>query len=428
MSVISKLRLKQYLDLNLNVLMIGLHGVGKTSVIKEIVEEAGLRWKYFSASTLDPWVDFVGVPKVVEQNNKDVLKLVRPLFIENDEVEFIFFDEFNRAPDKVINAVMELIQFRSINGHQLKNLKVIWAAINPEDDDDTYSVNHLDPAQLDRFPVHYHVPYKVDKQYFRDKYPAVADSFITWWEALPENIQKKVSPRRLDYAADAYVNSCRLEDFLPKESNVKKLRDALQTIPFKEQLDLVKTDADAEAFMRDMNNSTTLLDMIKLNDPVAVNFFMKFGKILPSELTAPFVDFIRSQKFDVANIKSLDDMINRIPDDKGDQRTVAIINNTDFSTIYKSAGSLETDLRTLANTKHNAVAKLANRCVDIIITLDAAELKRAFWVDQGLQAPTNLNKIMLILSRIGGFFTPKQRQFMNKKLFDNKITPTTMFL
>ena len=429
MSVFNKTTLRHYLDLSYNVLFIGLHGTGKTTVVKNLFEEAGLKWKYFSASTLDPWVDFVGVPRTVtDSDGEDVLKLVRPTFIQHDEVEAIFFDEFNRAPDKVINAVMELIQFRSINGHQLKNLKVIWAAINPEDDDDTYSVNHLDPAQLDRFPVHYHVPYKVDKQYFRDKYPAVADSFITWWEALPGNIQKKVSPRRLDYAADAYVNSCRLEDFLPKESNVKKLRDALQTIPFKERLDLVKTDADAEAFMRDMNNSTTLLDMIKLNDPVAVNFFMKFGKILPSELTAPFVDFIRSQKFDVANIKSLDDMINRIPDDKGDQRTVAIINNTDFSTIYKSAGSLETDLRTLANTKHNAVAKLANRCVDIIITLDAAELKRAFWVDQGLQAPTNLNKIMLILSRIGGFFTPKQRQFMNKKLFDNKITPTTMFL
>src|ERR1017187_2594601 len=124
-SVINEARIKQYLALEYNVLFIGLHGVGKTAVVKKVFTEAyGDRWKYFSASTLDPWVDFVGTPKSVDDpRGGQVLELIRPKFIKHDEVEAIFLDEFNRAPDKVINAVMELIQFRSINGHKLKNLK-----------------------------------------------------------------------------------------------------------------------------------------------------------------------------------------------------------------------------------------------------------------------------------------------------------------
>ena len=43
-------------------------------------------------------------------------------------------DEFSRAHKKVRNAVMELIQFKSINGRKFKNLKIVWAAINPDDD------------------------------------------------------------------------------------------------------------------------------------------------------------------------------------------------------------------------------------------------------------------------------------------------------
>ncbi len=48
---------------NLNVLFRGRAGVGKTAVVIETFNRHKLKWKYFSASTLDPWVDFVGVPK-----------------------------------------------------------------------------------------------------------------------------------------------------------------------------------------------------------------------------------------------------------------------------------------------------------------------------------------------------------------------------
>lgn len=423
-ALINQARLKQYLLLNYNVLFIGLHGVGKTAVIKQVFTETfGNRWRYFSASTLDPWVDFVGVPKVVESDGKSRLKLIRPDFIEDDQVEAIFFDEFNRAPDKVINAVMELIQFKSINGHKLNNLKVIWAAINPEDDDDTYSVNHLDPAHIDRFHVHLKVPYKVDVDYFVDKFPNTGQLFINWWNELPGDLQRMVSPRRLDYAADAYANGCRLEDFLPPESNVAKLRTLLKSLPFHDLIKGVATDAEAEAFVRDINNATKLLDLVKANDACAIDFFTKYGAKMPKELVEPFAEFVYARKNGFEVVTSLEELIDKLPNDKGNQGTAAIINNVHLDLLYKSGGSLENDLRALSHSKRNVVAKLANRICDVMITCQAQTIERIMWGMQGKTGnrKTNFHEIMLILSKIGGFFSHKQAQYINNKLYTRKI-------
>jgi predicted ATPase len=92
MAILNVDRLDQYLKLNYNVLFSGRHGVGKTAIVKETFEKAGLKWKYFSCSTLDPWVDLVGVPKVIDSPGRPpYLDLVRPLFIQDDQVEAFFF-------------------------------------------------------------------------------------------------------------------------------------------------------------------------------------------------------------------------------------------------------------------------------------------------------------------------------------------------
>ncbi len=129
-----------------NVLFVGEAGVGKTSIVKSCFEKHNLRWLYYSASTMDPWVDLVGIPKEVKlPDGTSYLDLIRPKEFQSDEVEALFFDEFNRSHKKVRNAVMELIQFKSINGKKFNNLKIVWAAINP--DDGNYDVEKLDPAQ-----------------------------------------------------------------------------------------------------------------------------------------------------------------------------------------------------------------------------------------------------------------------------------------
>ena len=430
-AVINKARLKQYAKLEYNVLMSSLHGVGKSTVIKEVFTELyGDRWVYFSASTLDPWVDFVGVPKVTEdETGKKTLELIRPAWCDRD-VEAIFLDEFSRAPDKVLNAVMELIQFKSINGHKLNNLKVVWGAVNPEDEDDTYSVNHLDPAQLDRFQVHYKVPDKIDEDYFFAKYPDTAAIFVQWWKDLPGDIQKLVSPRRVDYAAEAHANGCRLEDFLPFEANVSALRTLLKSLPFHEQVKTVTTDEEAGLFISNINNSTKLLDLVKANDSVAIEFFVKYGAKMPKELIEPFAEFVHARKNGFEIVNSLEELIDRLPNDKGNQGTAALINNVHLDTLYKMSGSLENDLRSLSTVKHQIVSKLANRCCDVLINCQSSTLERILWGMTGKAGNnlTNFHKIILVISKIGGFFSHQQKTYINKKLYNNKLVSDMNYL
>ena len=190
----------------MNVMFEGRRGVGKTAVVKDCFTRNGLRWKYFSAATMDPWVDFCGIPRAVTKDGREVLEFVLSPDFADDKVDALFFDEFNRAHKKVRDAVMELIQFKSINGRQFKNLKIVWAAINPpEEDGEKYQVEEMDPAILDRFHVHVHMPYKPDRKFFEEIYAQEGRAAVDWWNEQPEPVQRLISPRRLEYAVKASI-------------------------------------------------------------------------------------------------------------------------------------------------------------------------------------------------------------------------------
>lgn len=230
--ILNETHLNLYAKNNVNVLFSGRHGVGKTEIIKKIFN-ANFKdnWMYFSASTMDAWTDFVGAPKVVTRSDgKEVLRLVVPENFADDNIEALFFDEFNRSSDKTRNAVMELIQFKSINGRKFNNLKVIWAAVNPFDDEQTYDVEELDPAQLDRFPVQIDIPYKLDKTYFSSKYGILHKPFVEWWSSLPKEHQYDVSPRRLEDAIKIYSIDGDLNHVLRPHLNVNDLKKRIKAI------------------------------------------------------------------------------------------------------------------------------------------------------------------------------------------------------
>lgn len=271
---------------NRNVLFVGKQGVGKTSQIKACFERNGLEhgnnYLYFSASTLDPWVDLVGVPeKHVSSDGTSYLELVRPKALASGNVVAIFFDEFNRSPKKVRNAVMELMQFRSINGLVFPNLKCVWAAINPEDGE--YDVEKIDPAQKDRFHIIQELPYKPSREWFAKKYdPASADAAIEWWNDLPSEEKDKVSPRRLEYALDEFFIGGAVQDVLPVSCNTNKLLQSLKNGPIENKLkDLFenKNIAKAKAFLANDNNYHGSLKHI-LAEPAYLEFFVP---LMPKE-------------------------------------------------------------------------------------------------------------------------------------------------
>jgi MoxR-like ATPase len=316
---------------NKNVLFIGKHGVGKTAMVKDTFDRHKLNWRYFSASTMDPWVDFIGVPrektedkipeqfeiirelasidtnlayewvqsnwKMNEQSARSIvshalnrkqgltyLDLVRPQTFAAGEVEALFFDEYNRSQKKVRNAVMELIQFKSINGMKFPNLRIVWAAINPDDDEDqTYDVERLDPAQADRYHVAVEVPYKPNSDWFRQKYgQRTADAAIHWWEELPEEEKNRISPRRLQYALDVYQERGDIRDVLPFTANISKLTISLNTGPVTEKLENLMTSKDvveARGFLANENNYEAAMKYIPKSEKLTEYFI----PLLPKE-------------------------------------------------------------------------------------------------------------------------------------------------
>lgn len=218
-----------WIEKEYNVLFEGLPGVGKTARILEAFKRNNLVYKYFSASTMDPWTDLIGVPKEMKEGDKSFLEFVRPREMEDGSIQAIFLDEYNRSQKKVRNAVMELIQFKSINGKKFPNLKIVWVACNPADDDNfSFDVEALDPAQEDRFHIQVQIPYKSDLAYFQKTYgEEVGKSAVDWWDGLEESMKLMVTPRRLDMALRVYRDGGNIRHALPANCPVAKLLDAV---------------------------------------------------------------------------------------------------------------------------------------------------------------------------------------------------------
>lgn len=239
--LIAQSKLDFWIANSFNVLLEGTHGVGKTAVVLEAFGRNNVKFKYFSCSTLDPWVDFVGIPKehTDEQSGIKYLDLVRPKVFAFDEVEIIFLDEMNRAHPKVTNAIMELIQFKSINGHKLNNLKAVWAAINPpakDEEDLKYHVEELDPAIRSRFHVKHEVPFAIAEGYFCEKYGKEITTRVNkWWRELPKNLKQEFPPREVEYALDMWKAGGDVADSLPsfvrKQTFIKVLTEEITTQP-----------------------------------------------------------------------------------------------------------------------------------------------------------------------------------------------------
>lgn len=268
---------------DLNVLFIGRHGVGKTSIIIQAMQRNNLSYAYFSAPTMDPWVDFIGVPKErIDQNGSPFLDLVKPALFANDQINAIIFDEFNRAPKKIKNAAMELIQFKSINGKKFNNLHIVWAAINPDDDESLeYDVEKLDPAQKDRFHIIQEIPYSPDAGYFKSKYGDNGLFAIDWWNKLPDEIKSLVSPRRLDYAMNVHSIGGNIRNVLPKQTNASQLIARLSIGNVQNKLSSLLS-ADDNTLISIFSNDNFIHTTINYIEK-SQNFMNKFIPFFPKE-------------------------------------------------------------------------------------------------------------------------------------------------
>jgi hypothetical protein len=295
-----------WIEKNYNVLLEGKHGVGKTALITRAFTDAGLKYAYFSGSTMDPFIDFVGVPIKIDTKDGSYIELIRPQNIADGNIEAIFIDEFNRTHKKIRNAVMELIQFGTINGKPLnKNGKrpIIWVAINPDsaDGDGVYDTDRLDPAQRDRFHIQVQLPYDCDDEYFADKYGDQGKAAVGFWRDLPAAEKEKISPRRLDYAIKMYKDGSDLRDCLPMSTNPGRLSQILVVGPAEKKLDDLLKDADAARRFLSIENNYSYAIRVILGGDKYKEFFLPL--LSPEKMSLLFIDDTAAKDYMLANLR-----------------------------------------------------------------------------------------------------------------------------
>jgi dynein-related subfamily AAA family protein len=121
----------------------GSPGIGKSKIMAQVAAATSRRLIDVRAVLLDP-VDLRGLPHV---NGDNRAHWCTPDFLPRDGRGILFFDEFNRAPQLVQNACLQLVLDRALGEYQLPEGWVTAGACNP----DGGGVNKLSAAMNARF-------------------------------------------------------------------------------------------------------------------------------------------------------------------------------------------------------------------------------------------------------------------------------------
>ena len=299
----------------INTLITGPHGIGKTTMFHELCATLGMKGAYINVPSADFFVDWLGIPAPSEPEPESIrtvrwlagrgndylaeryvettlnlhgddakqmvqfvkhqpelrtLDFLRPRRL--DGVQFVFFDELNRESDpRFLDACMELVQFKTINGQRLTDLQLVWGAINPANS--IYKVKELDAPLVDKFGAHIFLEGEPDFDWYVSKGYAqhTVSAVIQWYGSdLNAEQRQRISPRFLENVMRLVDNNIDPEFGLLQAAGVPghllsaKLRKVSTSHRFqgydlqriaREQVGLVvaaKSDFDFCAFYTDM--------------------------------------------------------------------------------------------------------------------------------------------------------------------------------
>lgn len=301
-----------------NVLMIGDPGSGKTLSAIQVARSLDLKFAYYSAPTVDPYSEFVGIPALTHFETEDS-NGVRKIISETDrrmeyfrtsnimDAEFIFVDEINRMTnEKLANTFLELLQFGSINGKKLPNLKLVWAAVNPESNTVT-AVNTLDEALKDRFHQYVWFDSTPDWDLYAEKYDIqLVTPTREWYKNLEDGHKNLLSPRRIGYIIKSLQSyGTAISSVSPEYASlrlaIKKLDDSVKNHNKKPQEQLLRdgvTDEELTSMIelspKELSHSKYKIKFQKLGIHTDTFWREKIIKIKLDEYSSDLLDNILS--------------------------------------------------------------------------------------------------------------------------------------
>lgn len=196
-----------------NLFLFGRRGVGKTQIAIQAAESCKLKVNYINLSVIER-PDLAGYPDM--QATGDIVTFKSPAFLPTLEEKtkpnsILLFDEVDKAPPEVTAPLLEILQFRRINGKPLNVAGCILTAnlLN----EGAYS-NLISTALLDR-GAKYILSFNFEKWVTWAKAYGVHDLILGFLSTNPDLACGKVeettyaspSPRAWTLASDALIKA-----------------------------------------------------------------------------------------------------------------------------------------------------------------------------------------------------------------------------
>ncbi|WP_205961022.1 AAA family ATPase [Psychroserpens sp. NJDZ02] len=123
----------------------GKHGIGKTELVESIAKEHGYKFTYIAPAQFEEMGDLLGMPKIVDNETITVAPSWVPTV---DQPGILLIDDVNRADDRILRGIMQLLQNHELASWKLPEQWHIILTANPDGGD--YSVTPMDDAMLTR--------------------------------------------------------------------------------------------------------------------------------------------------------------------------------------------------------------------------------------------------------------------------------------
>lgn len=127
----------------------GMHGIGKTELVRDFAIENEYKFVYIAPAQFEEMGDLIGMPQIKDINEKSTTHFVAPDWVPSDDGPgILLIDDINRADDRILRGIMQLLQNYELVSWTLPKDWMIIATANPDGGD--YSVTTMDDAMLTR--------------------------------------------------------------------------------------------------------------------------------------------------------------------------------------------------------------------------------------------------------------------------------------
>ncbi len=188
----------------------GKHGIGKTQIIEAVAKQKNYDFVYIAPAQFEEMGDLLGMPKIEGEHTV----FNPPSWVpQNPGPGILLIDDVNRADDRILRGMMQLLQNNELISWRLPPDWHIILTANPDGGD--YSVTPMDAAMLTRM-MHVTLTFDVKAWAQWAESHGIDERGINFALTYPEIIDgERTTPRSLVQFFNAIAHINNLEENLP---------------------------------------------------------------------------------------------------------------------------------------------------------------------------------------------------------------------